>query len=130
MAKRIFAALLMVSCAFVSATSLQAFKEGGALEGKITDKQGFPLPGAFIFVASPSLLGIHNYITSDTGNYSFPDLPPGTYKITVEMPGFKTVVINNMTISVGRTVVISFELKATDIEEEITRGEASPMVDG
>lgn len=120
----------MVSCAFVSATSLQAFKEGGALEGKITDKQGFPLPGAFIFVASPSLLGIHNYITSDTGNYSFPDLPPGTYKITVEMPGFKTVVINNMTISVGRTVVISFELEATDIEEEITRGEASPMVDG
>lgn len=130
MAKRIFAALLMVSCAIGSAAPLQAFEKGGALEGKVTDKQGFPLPGAFIYVASPSLLGIHNYITSDTGNYYFPDLPPGTYKITVEMPGFKKVAVNNMTISVGRTVVINFELEATDIEEEITSREASPMVDG
>jgi len=101
----------------------------GSLKGRITDKQGYPLPGAFIYVSSPALLGIQNYITADTGSYAFILLPPGTYKVTVEMPGFKTVNVDNLLINVGKALALNFKLEATDIEEEITSLGATPLVD-
>jgi hypothetical protein len=101
----------------------------GSLKGRITDKQGYPLPGAFIYVSSPALLGVQNYITADTGSYAFIQLPPGTYKVTVEMPGFKTVNVDNLRMNVGKALGLNFKLEATDIEEEITSLGATPLVD-
>lgn len=118
----LFLVLALASTAFADRLT-------GSLKGRITDKQGYPLPGAFIYVSSPALLGIQNYITADTGSYAFIQLPPGTYKVTVEMPGFKTVNVDNLRMSVGKAMTLNFKLEATDIEEEITSLGATPLVD-
>ena len=63
----------MVALFIILALASTAFadRQTGSLKGRITDKPGYPLPGAFIYVSSPALLGIQNYITADTGNYGF-----------------------------------------------------------
>jgi hypothetical protein len=63
-----------------------AQEQTATLKGLITDTEGFPLPGAFIYVDSPSMLDIKTYVTSETGRIKFHNLPPCTYKITVKMP--------------------------------------------
>jgi len=118
----LFVVLALASTAFADRLT-------GSLKGRITDKQGYPLPGAFIYVSSPVLLGIQNYITADTGSYAFIQLPPGTYKVTVEMPGFKTVNVDNLRMNVGKAMTLNFKLEATDIEEEITSLGITPLVD-
>ena len=92
------------------------------ITGKITDGQGFPLAGAYLYLASPAQLGIRNFITSELGRYGFPDLPPGVYRITIEVPGFKTIKMEGIVLSAGGTALIDFKMERTEIEEEaVTR---------
>jgi hypothetical protein len=123
---RVLLAIVMILAA---ASSAFAERQTGSLKGRITDKAGFPLPGAFIYVSSPALLGIQNFITADTGNYAFITLLPGTYKVTVEMPGFKTVNVDALRVHAGQVLSLNVRLESTDIEEEITSLDAAPMID-
>lgn len=92
------------------------------VQGRIFDDQGFPLVGAHGYVTSPVLLGIGNFITSETGRYVFTDLPPGVYRVTFEMPGFKTVKAEGIVLAAGGTARLDFKMELTEIEEEsITR---------
>lgn len=113
----------------VFAPPLSADRPAGALTGKITDLQDFPLPGAFVYISSPALPGIGNYITSDTGRFYFLRLPPGLYRISIDMPGFKTVHINDIHVNAGKTVSLNVRMEGTDIEEEVTQVLVSPMLD-
>jgi len=97
-----------------------AQEQTGTIKAKVTDTEGFPLPGAFVYIDSPSMLDIQTYITSETGLIKFHNLPPGKYKLTVEMPGFKTVNIENIIIHVGRAVRHQIAMEITTIEEETT----------
>jgi hypothetical protein len=120
--------LIWILCFFTGfVLSATAQEQTGALKGKVTDTEGFPLPGAFVYIDSPSMLDIKTYITSETGIIKFYGLPSGIYKVTVEMPGFKTVNIENVIIHVGLTVRIHITMEITTIEEETTVKIPSPM---
>ncbi len=109
--------------------SVQAQEQTGSLKGKLTDTEGFPLPGAIVYINSDSMLDLLTYITSDTGMVSFHNLAPGRYKLTAEMPGFKTVNIENIIIRVGKTVRFHIKMEVTTIEEETTVKLPSSMGD-
>jgi hypothetical protein len=120
--------LIWILCLFTGlALSAIAQEQTGALKGKVTDTEGFPLPGAFVYIDSSSMLDIKTYITSETGVIKFHSLPPGIYKVTVEMPGFKTVNIENIIIHMGMTVRIHITMEITTIEEETTVKIPTPM---
>jgi len=117
-------------CLFTGlALTAMAQKQTGSLKGKVTDTEGFPLPGAFVYIDSSSMLDIKTYITSETGIIKFHSLPPGRYKVIVEMPGFKTVNIEDIIIHVGMTVRIQVIMEITTIEEETTIKIPSPPGD-
>lgn len=120
---------MIVSFCIGLALAVTAQEQTGSLKGKITDTEGFPLPGAFVYIDSPAMLDIKTYITSETGLIKFHDLPHGIYKLTVEMPGFKTVNIENIVIRVGTTVRYKIAMEITTIEEETTVKIPSPMGD-
>jgi hypothetical protein len=121
----------LIALMIVLAVAPTAFAERltGSIRGRITDKAGFPLPGAFIYVASDSLLGRRNYITADSGDYGFLHLNPGTYRVTVEMPGFKTVNVENIQVDTGKALTLNVKLESTEIEEEVTSQQAPPLID-
>lgn len=122
-----FSLMILLSIHLVSIAAAQ--DQTGSIKGKITDKEGYPLPGAFVYVTSPSLLGMSTYITTDTGIIRIPSLPPGRYKIMVEMPGFKTVNMEDIIIRIGMIVTLNITLEMTAIEEEITLKLSSPALD-
>jgi hypothetical protein len=65
-------------------------KTEGSLNGVVKDGQGAPLPGVTVKIESPGLLGGSRSTTTDAqGNYRFPAIPPGTYKLSAELFGFK-----------------------------------------
>ena len=55
----------------------------------MTDAQGAVLPGVTVTATSPSALGAQTAVTSETGNYRFPAVPPGTYTVTYELAGLQ-----------------------------------------
>ena len=93
--RRWFTGLLAVLA--VLSLSTAAFAQGGGasstgtIQGRVTDAQGAVLPGVTVTATSPSALGAQTAVTSETGNYRFPAVPPGQYELTYELAGFNTL---------------------------------------
>jgi outer membrane receptor protein involved in Fe transport len=122
---------LFVGLAFITVGAVRAQSIlDGKLTGTITEVSGDPLPGVAIEVTSPALIsGKRATITSARGTYVFLNLPPGIYKLTASMPGFKTTIQETIGISAGSALGVDLKMEPGAIEEQITVTAAGPIVD-
>ena len=68
--------------------------------------------------------------TSDVdGSYRFPNLPPGTYNVTYEMPGFATLRREGIVTRAQTTITVNVTLELATVAETITVTGESPVVD-
>lgn len=93
--------------------------ENGSLIGMIRDASGAAVAGA-----SVKATNLDTGITADgtsnaSGEYVFPSLRVGAYKVTVEEPGFADSVANNILISVGNRQRIDLTLKVGTTETTV-----------
>ena len=115
--------------------SAPAFAQGGGasstgtIQGRVTDAQGAVLPGVAVTATSPSALGAQTTVTSETGNYRFPALPPGAYALTFELAGFNTLKREGILISLGFTANVNVELSLATLQETVTVSGESPVID-
>ena len=95
----------------------------------VKDAQGAVLPGVTVTASSPSALGVQTAVTSETGNYRFPALPPGVYTVTYELTGFNTVRREGIQLSLGFTANVNIELALATLQETVTVTGESPVID-
>ena len=74
-------------------------------------------------------LKIQATITNAQGIYRFPGLPAGTYRLTFEMPGFRTVNRDGIRIGIGFTANVNPTLSVKQMQEETTVTGESPTID-
>src|SRR5439155_26826030 len=68
--------------------------------GIIKDNTGAVVPGALVTVSSIGT-GTQTVVkTDENGSYTVPQLPPGDYRVSVDLPGFKYVVRGPVTLHV------------------------------
>lgn len=101
---------------------------GGALQGRVTDDKGEPVPGAVVRISGPSLQGTQGTGSDMNGDYFFPFLPSGRdYSVRVEAPGFATAIRNGVEIPLGVTIKLNFQLSSGGAEMVVTG--AAPIID-
>ncbi len=103
--------------------------EQGRITGTVTDVQGAILPGAIVAAKSPALIGTRTVVAESDGKYLFAALPSGTYTLTFELPGFRTVVRENIVLRVGTTLTVDMQLQVAALQESVTVTGTSPVVD-
>lgn len=113
----------------LSASPALAQIEQGRIIGTVTDAQGAVLPGVTITARSPSLIGTQSVVTEADGRYRFPALSSGVYAITYELPGFSTIVRENIVLSVGTTLTVDMQMQVATLQETVTVTGESPVVD-
>jgi hypothetical protein len=59
------------------------------LLGTVTDASGASVADAKVTITETNTGITHTSQTNESGNYVFPDLPPGTYRVIAEQKGFK-----------------------------------------
>jgi Carboxypeptidase regulatory-like domain/TonB-dependent Receptor Plug Domain len=101
----------------------------GEIFGKVTDDSGAVLPGVTITLTGPSLLQPLTAVTSETGTFQFPRLQSGTYSVKFELSGFKTVLKQDMNVTVGFSANASTQLGVSTVQETVTVTGATPVVD-
>lgn len=116
-----------LACALGVAASAQ--QQTGEIFGKATDKSGGVLPGATVTVSGPALIQPRVVTTSETGAYRVPELPVGTYNVTFELPGFRSVQFAEVRITIGFRAQINGELELSSIQETVTVTGESPLID-
>ena len=62
---------------------------GGSVSGTIKDPTGGVVPGATVVLMNTTLGTQFNVVTDGQGLYSFPNVPVGSYDLTVTLEGFK-----------------------------------------
>jgi hypothetical protein len=131
--RRCFFGLLILALALSAAAPAYAQGGGasstGTIQGRVADGQGGVLPGVTVTATSSSLLGPQTTVTSETGNYRFPAVPPGVYTISYELTGFNTVRREGIQISLGFTANVNVELALATLQETVTVTGQSPIID-
>ena len=121
--------LLMMLLSLVTATTGLAQLQTGSISGTIYDNEGNPLPGVTITIVSESMMGTKSYVTTALGSFRFPAIPHGTYRITAELSGFRTVSRGEIQVSVGKAINVDISMEMSSLEEEVTVTAAPPVVD-
>ncbi len=87
LARRGFSAwVLGVALVLASVTGPQAQEVVGAIEGAVKDSSGAVLPGATVELTGP--VGALRAVSNNQGEFRFPRVPSGRYKVMVTLSGF------------------------------------------
>ncbi|MBU0474224.1 MAG: TonB-dependent receptor [Bacteroidetes bacterium] len=84
--------------------SLLAQSVTGSLEGRIINENGLAIESAELFLLNKNNSNVRISTSDDNGNFNFLLLPPGKYNLKVTKPFFQTLVIENITTILGKTV--------------------------
>jgi outer membrane receptor protein involved in Fe transport len=92
----------------------------GGINGAVTDQSGAVVPAAQV-EATDSATGVsHTTITSSGGEFSFQDLPLGSYQVSAVAAGFQKVKVDKVPVTAGTIYTLPIRLNvaqtATTIE--------------
>ncbi len=111
----------LVSAAF-------AQSDRGTITGTISDPAGAVISGAAIEARNVATGAVYPVASSGTGNYTIPQLPAGTYDVSVTVPGFKKYVRQGLQVEVAGTARIDVALEVGANTESITVEAAAPLL--
>jgi hypothetical protein len=83
----------------------------GKLRGTVTDASGTVVSNAMVTATSIATGQAEMTTTGMGGSYSF-DLPPGTYRLKFEAPGFNTIEISSPIVNPTEPAVLDLRLEA------------------
>jgi hypothetical protein len=98
------------------------------LVGTITDASGAVVVNAKVVVTETNTGVSRTSNTNESGNYSFPNLPPGAYAVTAEMTGFKKATRGGVDVLVDTTTRVDLSLQPGQITDTIEVTAESPAL--
>jgi hypothetical protein len=91
----------------------------GTIQGTISDATGAVIADAKVTITENSTLVNHESKTSGGGIYAFPNLPVGTYKLTVSAPGFRAYISNGNVLEVGSNISLNVQMTVGAQEQRV-----------
>jgi hypothetical protein len=101
----------------------------GDLRGVVTDPAGAVIANTKVTAVDIERGTTRTAQTDDQGEFRFPLLPPGNYRIRVEAPGFATKLVDNAQVHVGETLVLRIPMEVGAVTTEITVAADAPIIE-
>jgi len=121
--------VLLLLFLITSAALVWAQNSTGALNGSIVDPQGAAVVNAQVTATDPNTGFSRSTVTGATGNYTIPQLPPGTYNLRVQATGFSTIEQKGITLMVGQTLTVNHTLKAGAVNTVVEVTSEAPLIE-
>jgi hypothetical protein len=120
LAAALLLALLPVLIASLATIQAHAQAVSATLVGTVTDSTGASVPGAKITIQELSTGISRDTVSNESGNYTFPDLTPGTYSVVVAANGFKKETRPSIDVVVNTTTRVDLALQPGSATETVT----------
>ena len=121
--------LLVLTLALLCSYPLLAQQVAVAqVSGQVSDPSGAAVPGATVKMTEIERSVVHTATTDANGNYLFPGLPVGPYRLDVNKQGFKTYVLNNIVLQVNDHVSFNAALQVGQVTETVEVSSDAPLV--
>ena len=113
----------------------------GTISGRVVDASGGAIAGAHVSVINEVDKTARAYDTASGGDFTFPQLAPGTYTLSIKMPGFKQYEKSGLHLSAADTldagavrleigaVSETVEVKATGAVVETASSDRASLID-
>ncbi len=112
--------LLACACILLYSIALPAQSATGQISGTVFDPSGALIPGASIKVTSVGTGVTREAAAGVNGTFVVPSLPAGMYIVQVEMPGFRTYVVQNVEVTVGADYSLRVVMETGSVDSTIT----------
>ena len=98
------------------------------ITGIVSDITGAVLPGVEVTVTNEGTNLTRNLITNESGNYTAPQLPIGSYRVEAVLPGFQTAVRSGITLNVDQRARIDLVLQVGQVTEIVEVSAEAPLI--
>src|SRR6266571_5120557 len=110
---------LLCLATLLSIPSIQAQTAVATLDGTARDESGGVLVGVSVTAINRATNETKTTVTSQTGDYRIPQLLPGFYDISAELPGFKKFTVSNIELRVQQTARVDLVLQVGDVKDTV-----------
>ena len=97
-----------------------------SVHGEIADSGGALVPGAVVTVTNPTDAFSRQTTSDGTGQYQFPQMPPGDYDLSVEQQGFRVATQSKVRLQVNTPATINFKLELGNVTETVNVSAEAP----
>lgn len=117
--------LLLIGCS----PALWGQAVSATLVGTVTDNSGAVVSNARVTIVENATGITRANVTNTSGNYTFPELTPGSYNVTVSGQGFKKETRTAVDVAVNTTTRVDVALQPGSITETVTVTGAPPIME-
>ncbi len=100
----------------------------GTLLGTVSDPSGAAVPNIKVTATDKATGTVRETTTNASGNYTMPDLTPGTYIVTVAAQGFKMEQRENIDLLSNTSTRVDVDLQTGSVTETVLVTTAPPML--
>lgn len=123
---RVLACLFV--CFFAASIEIRAQGYQGGIRGAVKDSGGV-VPGADMTLTNEATSVSRSTTTNGVGEYSFPNIEPGTYTLKVALQGYKSHVRERIPIGTQQVITLDITLEVGALQETITVTGQSPLIE-
>ncbi|MGH9348371.1 MAG: TonB-dependent receptor [Vicinamibacterales bacterium] len=121
--------LVLVMLALRLTVPVAAQAPSGVVSGAIVDGQGGVLPGVALTLRNVETGVVRATVSESDGQYRFSALQPGRYGLTAVLPGFATVEVTDITLTIGMQLKQDLKMTIEALQETITVSGLAPVID-
>lgn len=107
----------------------QGVGSSGDIKGTVTDASNAVLPKVAISVVAAETGFQRTTVTDDTGQFRVTGLSPSVYDVSVQVSGFQGEIRKGVTVTVGQTVIVDFQLKVSQLTSQVEVTGEAPIID-
>ena len=100
-------------------TGLFGQTSNASINGFVQDSSGAYSPGVTVKATNTQTGVSVTVITNESGTYNIPSLLPGTYRLTAELPGFRTAAVNDVQLGASAAARYNFTLEVGELTQAV-----------
>ena len=104
----------------LSCSRLIAQTATGSIAGTVLEKSGNVVANASVTLTNTDTNQVRTASTNERGYYSLPLLPPASYRLSIETPGFSRFVQSDIHLNVGDALTVNPTLQVGQVSQEVT----------
>jgi hypothetical protein len=110
-------------------TLLLAQSTGGRILGRVADPSGAVLARVKVTLVNDATGTSSNAQTNESGDYVFPQVAVGSYRLEFEQTGFKKNVQRGVTVDLNQVVTVNMVMQIGETKETVEVTSEAPLVD-
>jgi outer membrane receptor protein involved in Fe transport len=119
----------VLSLCLICSTVVSAQGTGGRILGRVADSSGAVLAGVRITLTNEATSVSSGSTTNSGGEYGFPQVPVGTYRMEFDLAGFKKNVQRGVNVDLNQVVTVNSVLQIGATKETVEVTSEAPLID-